>query len=116
MAIIQEKGLVRAIKAAYSHGGYTVLNQGAQVTIYTEGWFVRCPWPKLPRKALATIVEHMGMIPDDGEAVTIERMTSPRPSWPGSQVTTWPDGWAERWPAWLPMSLSFSGGISYSRR
>lgn len=78
MAIIQEKGLVRAIKAAYSHGGYTVLNQGAQVTIYTEGWFVRCPWPKLPRKALATIVEHMGMIPDDGEAVTIEKDDQPQ--------------------------------------
>ena len=55
--IIEEKGLVKAIKIAYRHGGYTVLNQGGEVTIYTEGWFVRCLWPKLPRKALATIEE-----------------------------------------------------------
>ncbi len=51
--IIEEKGLVKAIKAAYRHSGYTVLNQGGEVTIYTEGWFVRCLWTKLPRKALA---------------------------------------------------------------
>ena len=43
--IIEEKGLVKAIKIAYRHGGYTVLNQGGEVTIYTEGWFVRCLWP-----------------------------------------------------------------------
>ena len=66
--IIEEKGLVKAIKAAYRHSGYTVLNQGGEVTIYTEGWFVRCLWTKLPRKALAIIVEHMGMIPDDDVA------------------------------------------------
>lgn len=82
--IIEEKGLVKAIKAAYRHSGYTVLNQGGEVTIYTEGWFVRCLWTKLPRKALAIIVEHMGMIPDDGEAMPSRRTTSPRPSWPGS--------------------------------
>ena len=72
--IIEEKGLVKAIKAAYRHSGYTVLNQGGEVTIYTEGWFVRCLWTKLPRKALAIIVEHMGMIPDDGEAMAIEKL------------------------------------------
>lgn len=57
--IIEEKGLVKAIKAAYRHSGYTVLNQGGEVTIYTEGWFVRCLWTKLPRKALAIIVERV---------------------------------------------------------
>ena len=68
MAIIQEKGLVRAIKDAYRHGGYNVLNLDGDVVIYAEGWCVRCPWNKLPRKALATIVEHLGMIPENGEA------------------------------------------------
>ena len=56
MAIIQEKGMVRAIKGAYRHGGYNVLNLDGDVVIYTEEWCVRCPWNKLPRKALATIV------------------------------------------------------------
>lgn len=71
--IIEEKGLVKAIKIAYRHGGYTVLNQGGEVTIYTEGWFVRCLWPKLPRKALATIVEHMGEIPEAGNPVLVQK-------------------------------------------
>lgn len=92
LVIIEEKGLVKAIKIAYRHGGYTVLNQGGEVTIYTEGWFVRCLWPKLPRKALATIVEHMGMIPDDGEAVAIEKDNQPQAIMAGI-VSDDVDGW-----------------------
>ena len=90
--IIEEKGLVKAIKIAYRHGGYTVLNQDGEVTIYTEGWFVRCLWPKLPRKALATIVEHIGMIPDDGEAVAIEKDDKPQAIMAGI-VSDDVDGW-----------------------
>ena len=78
MAIIQEKGMVRAIKGAYRHGGYNVLNLDGDVVIYTEEWCVRCPWNKLPRKALATIVEHLGMIPENGEAVNIEKDGQPQ--------------------------------------
>ena len=76
--IIEEKGLVKAIKAAYRHSGYTVLNQGGEVTIYTEGWFVRCLWTKLPRKALAIIVEHMGMIPELGAPVSVLKGEDPQ--------------------------------------
>lgn len=114
--IIEEKGLVKAIKAAYRHSGYTVLNQGGEVTIYTEGWFVRCLWTKLPRKALAIIVEHMGMIPDDGEAMAIEKDDQPQAVMAGivsDDVAGWMGGEAAVWP---PMSPSPSGGISYSRR
>lgn len=103
--IIEEKGLVKAIKAAYRHSGYTVLNQGGEVTIYTEGWFVRCLWTKLPRKALTIIVEHMGMIPDDGEAMAIEKDDQPQAvmagivsddvaGWMGAiRKTTWAWDW-----------------------
>ena len=76
--IIEEKGLVKAIKAAYRHSGYTVLNQGGEVTIYTEGWFVRCLWTKLPRKALTIIVEHMGMIPEKDMPTSIIKDTEPQ--------------------------------------
>lgn len=114
--IIEEKGLVKAIKIAYRHGGYTVLNQDGEVTIYTEGWFVRCLWPKLPRKALATIVEHIGMIPDDGEAVAIEKDDQPQAIMAGI-VSDDVDGWmGGEVPAWPPMSPLPSGGINYSRR
>ena len=114
--IIEEKGLVKAIKIAYRHGGYTVLNQGGEVTIYTEGWFVRCLWPKLPRKALATIVEHMGMIPDDGEAVAIEKDDQPQAIMAGivsDDVDGWMGGEVASMASYVPVTFR---GISYSRR
>lgn len=69
--IINEKGLVHAIKEAYRADGYNVLNEGRQVVVYTQDWYIRCDWKGLPRKALATIVEHMGMVPDGADAVSI---------------------------------------------
>lgn len=104
--IIEEKGLVKAIKIAYRHGGYTVLNQDGEVTIYTEGWFVRCLWPKLPRKALATIVEHMGMIPDAGEAVAIEKDDQPQAVMDGivrDDVDRWTDGQGTGMATYVPV-------------
>ena len=62
--LINEGGLIRAIKRAYKAGGYTVLNTGNDVAIYTDHWFAMANRALLPRKVLATIVEHMGMIPE----------------------------------------------------
>ena len=76
--LINESGLVRAIKSAYKHGGYTVNNQGDTMDIYTETWFVKCKRAMLPRKALATIVEHMGMIPDENGPVSIGKDGDPQ--------------------------------------
>lgn len=106
--IIEEKGLVKAIKAAYRHSGYTVLNQGGEVTIYTEGWFVRCLWTKLPRKALAIIVEHMGMIPDDGEAMAIEKDDQPQAVMAGivsDDVAGWMGGEATSMASYVPVTF-----------
>ena len=36
--LINEGGLIRAIKRAYKAGGYTVLNTGNDVAIYTDHW------------------------------------------------------------------------------
>lgn len=63
--LINEAGLVRRLKSAYKHGGYVVNIQGDSMIIYGEMWFVKCKRAMLPRKALAAIVEHMGMIPED---------------------------------------------------
>lgn len=76
--LIEESGLVRAIKSAYKNGGYVVNNQGEMVSIYTERWYVQCKRVKLPRKALATIVEHMGMIPEVGAPVSIDKDGDPQ--------------------------------------
>lgn len=63
--LLNEAGLVRATKRAYQSGGYTVSNQGGKVSIYTKVWYVQANREALPRKALAAIVEHMGIIPDE---------------------------------------------------
>ena len=75
--IISESGLVRAIKSAYKTG-YTVENTGNDVIIYTVGWLVRCEWTNLPRKVLAAIVEHLGMIPEKDKAVSIKKNETPQ--------------------------------------
>lgn len=93
--IIDESGLVRAIKAAYKSDGYRVLNHGEQVTIYTDGWYIRCCWDKLPRKVLATIVEHMGIIPDGNNALSIEKDGDPQivmPDIVGQEISRWTGG------------------------
>lgn len=69
--LINEAGLVRAIKRAYKHGGYVVANLGDAVAIYTENWYIQANRALFSRKALATIVEHMG---------TTRRRTCPHPS------------------------------------
>lgn len=68
--IINESGMVRAIKQEWKTG-YNVYNTGEEAIVYGASWFVRCEWKLLPRKALATIVEHMGMPPQAGEVVTV---------------------------------------------
>lgn len=76
--LINEAGLVRAIKSAYKHGGYTVSNQGETIHIYTETWYIQSTRARLPRKVLATIVEHMGMIPDETAPVFIIKDGEPQ--------------------------------------
>lgn len=69
--IINEKGLARALKLAYKHGGYTLIANGEQIILFTEGWYLQCDKDKFPRKALATIVEHMGTLPTMDAALSI---------------------------------------------
>ena len=76
--IISESGLVRAIKDAQKHGGYTVAVEEDTVAIYGQEWFIKCRRPMLPRKALATIVEHIGTIPEDGVPITVMKNTEPQ--------------------------------------
>ena len=57
---------MRAIKRAYKNSGYVVMNTGDAVAIYTENWFILANRTLLPRKVLATSVEHMGVIPERG--------------------------------------------------
>lgn len=92
--LINEGGLIRAIKRAYKAGGYTVMNTGNDVAIYTDHWFAMANRALLPRKVLATIVEHMGMIPDT-EPVSIVKDGEPQlimPDVAADEIAHWRTG------------------------
>ena len=76
--LINEAGLVRAIKRAYKADGYVVINHGEAVSIYTENWYIKADRALLPRKALAAIVEHMGMIPEEDMPTSIIKDEDPQ--------------------------------------
>ncbi len=90
--ILDEKGLARNLKHAYKHGGYTITANNEQIIIYTEAWAVRVDWDKLPRKCLATIVEHIGLLPRSGDAIFIQDGVDPQvvmPETVGGDVAIW---------------------------
>ena len=64
LMVINEKGLLRAMKEAYKSEGYEIKckdNSGVQeIEIETTKWRVTCVLKNMPRKVLGMIVEHMG--------------------------------------------------------
>lgn len=93
--IINERGLVRNIKQAFKRSGYTIISTGDQVTLFTEDWYVRADWDKFPRKALAAIVECMGMLPATSDALAVMAGEEPQvvmPEVAGQDVASWEAG------------------------
>ena len=76
--LINEAGVVRAIKRAYKGGGYTVSVKGGIMSIYTPSWYVQARREVMPRKVLAAIVEHAGMIPGENEPTNIMKDLEPQ--------------------------------------
>lgn len=76
--LINESGLIRAIKRAYRTGGYTVFNQGHTIHILTDAWYIQTSYEQFPRKVLALIVEHSGMIPEENTPISIEKGGEPQ--------------------------------------
>jgi hypothetical protein len=68
--MINEKGLCACMKDAWRDGvgGYTVSVVGEEMTIRASAWIAQMPLGLVPRKALALLVEHIGSIPESGEA------------------------------------------------
>lgn len=71
--VIEEKALLRAMKAAYSGWGYTVAVTDHDVwVISTPAWIVRiCKQNNVPNEVLALIVLHMGYLPEAETAYRI---------------------------------------------
>lgn len=75
--IVNEKGLVKAMKEAYRYGGYKVAAIGMESNPYlmiNNGfWAVEIELENMPRKALGLIAEHVGKIPAIGEAYQVKK-------------------------------------------
>lgn len=75
--VINEKGLLRAMKEAYKSDGYEIecVQTGGvkEIHIETTQWYVMCILKNLPRKVLGLIVEHLGEIPELGQAVQVKK-------------------------------------------
>lgn len=70
--VINEKILVRQLKAAYKSGGYIVINRpGGRTVFWTPAWTVEINAENLPREALALLALHMGCLPEEGRSYRI---------------------------------------------
>ena len=70
--------MVRAIKRAYKGGGYTVSVKDGIMSVYTPFWYIQARREVMPRKVLAAIVEHAGMIPGENEPTNIMKDMEPQ--------------------------------------
>ena len=55
-----------------------MVNLGGAVAVYTENWYIQADRALFPRKALAAIVEHMGMIPEKDIPTSIIKDEDPQ--------------------------------------
>lgn len=74
--MIDERGLVAAIKDTWRHEGYAVAGYGSgderTLCLHGASWLVAIPYSAISRKVLALLVEHLGEIPD-GAAWTVRK-------------------------------------------
>ena len=76
--LIDEKGLCRALRAAWKGSGYVIIHSDTDLTIYTEDFLVSTSWEKLPRKALGLLAEQIGYLPTEPGALAIARDEAPQ--------------------------------------
>ena len=89
---INEAGLTRAVKKAYKEGGYTVSVRNGIMSIYTKFWYIHTSREIMPRKVLAAIVEHAGMIPGENEPTHIMKDLDPQlviPATADEEMNAW---------------------------
>ena len=75
--VVDEKGLIRAMKEAYKADGYKVAVEDKadieNVIIAAPLWTVVIQKSELPRKVLGLIAEHLGEIPFPGTAYQVQK-------------------------------------------
>lgn len=68
-----EKGLIRAMKAAYKEYGYTVAATDFGYIITGEMWGVSIHDKAIPNTVKGLIVTHAGKLPDVGNAINVKK-------------------------------------------
>ena len=71
--VVNEKGLLKAMKDAYKTDGYTVAVDEADLILKTVTWTVVLHMEEVPSKVLALITEHLRKLPDPGTAYQVKK-------------------------------------------
>ena len=75
--MLDEKGTVAALKEAYKNGGYRVAFAEGRVLIRAGVWGVEIEAEYICPKILGTVVEHIGILPDDATAYLAHKDADP---------------------------------------
>lgn len=74
MAVIYEKGLIKAMKAEVKKkDGYTVALDGGICTITGENWFATMAADDMSKELKTVIMLHAGYLPEPGAAIQIQK-------------------------------------------
>lgn len=75
--VVNETGLMRAMKEAYKSAGYCVAAENTgdmeNIILCTNTWAAIIEKKNMPRKALGLIAEHVGEIPQPGQAYQVRK-------------------------------------------
>lgn len=75
--VVNDKGLMKAMKEAYKSTGYCVAAESnadmENIILCTNTWAVIVEKKNMPRKVLGLIAEHVGEIPTKGEAYQVKK-------------------------------------------
>ena len=75
--MLDEKGMVAALKEAYKNGGYRVAFAEGRVMIRAGGWAVELDEEYIRPRVLGTVVEHIGVLPGKPTAYYCKKKMDP---------------------------------------
>lgn len=72
--VVNEKGLLKAMKEAYKLDGYTVAMDQEDLVLKTAPWTVIMRKKDAPSKVLGLITEHIRQLPEPGTAYKVKKV------------------------------------------
>lgn len=110
--MLREGALVRAMKAAYKSGGYTVAEfdnvETRRYIIAGTAWLICCDAALLPRKAMGLVVEHLGTLPRD-EAFRVRKGEEPQRVMQDVPIGAYCDFYGKRYKGMYKTRLTLDG-------